>query len=88
MGTFAILVFVVFPILFFLDPTGKGVNHGDSSITDFVLISLKSMVPTDLGLNVITTSDYAKAIAALEAILGGLFVGLLGTYIVRWSFRR
>lgn len=87
---FALLAFVVFPLLFYLFRGGlRRVDQTEITFSDYILLSLQNTLrPSILNQTIQVVSGGARWIALLESFLGILLAGLLVSYLFRWIIRR
>ncbi len=86
--SYLLLGLIVFPLLFYLSADGLRFPQDLSQSTAILLFSLELIVPAGLESGTEAASGLTRMLAGVEAVLGVVFLGLLASYILRWSLRR
>lgn len=83
------LVFLVFPILFFISKDQLLHKSGRQiEIADLFYFSLENVVPAGVDSGVVATGSVTHLLAGLESLFGVVTVTLFAAYVFRWSLHR
>jgi uncharacterized protein YjbI with pentapeptide repeats len=85
----ALFTLVVLPLLLWKFRSGLRIAaHQDLHWSDFIYLSLQTVLPVNLGLDVSPTSLAARAVTVIGSVSGLVFAGLFVAYLLRWILRR
>ncbi len=84
-----LLVFFVFPILFYVFKDQLSNNLGRQvGLFDFFYFSLENVIPAGGGSEIVAIGSITRFLAGFESLLGVVSIALFAAYIFRWSIRR